>query len=156
MNELRTAALSYAASGILVFPCDETKRPLTENGFKGATYDAETIEAWWAKWPRASIGAPTGSANRVWVLDVDDPKSFEAACQNIGLVLPHTMRAETGKGYHLYFSYDASAPVSNRQKHPKTGWPFAELPGAEVRGEGGYVILPPSVHANGKTYRWAA
>ena len=146
------AALSYAAKNLPVFPCNASnKRPLTEHGFEDASTDPETIRRWWARWPDAMIGMPTGKRSGFWALDIDDPALFEG--QN-SVEIPETRRCDTGKGYHLLFRFDLGAPVTNSQRHPKRGWPFAELPGAEARGEGGYVIVPPSVHPSGKRYAW--
>lgn len=152
---LLNAALDYASKGLPVFPCDpDTKRPFPgSHGFKDATTDEQVIRSWWSDHPGAMIGIPTGKPSGVWVLDVDDPASFEAACP---VQLPQTQRCETGKGYHLYFQYDPASPVTNAQRHRTRGWPFAELPGAETRGDGGYVIVPPSRHPSGRFYRWAS
>jgi hypothetical protein len=152
--DLGAAALAYAAKGLPVFPCNPaTKRPFTAHGFENASNDADTVRAWWNRHPDAMIGIPTGKASKTWVLDVDDPALFEAAC----FELPPTRRCETGKGYHLYFSHDPG--VRNSQVVAKDGkrrWPFSELPGVEVRGEGGYVIAPPSLHPSGRRYAWTA
>ena len=151
--DLLGAALKYAGNGLPVFPCNPaTKAPLVKDGFKDASADADTVRAWWARWPDAMIGVPTGQSSRAWVLDVDDPATFEAACP---FDLPPTRRCETGKGYHLYFEHDPQAPVRNAQRDRK-GWPFTDLPGAEVRGEGGYVIVPPSLHPSGRRYAWSS
>ncbi len=148
---MRTAALAYAGRGIPVFPCRaDNKRPLTEHGFKEASTNQSEVEGWWRRWPDAMIGCPTGSLIGAWVLDIDDPAAFEAACD---LPLPTTRKSVTGKGYHLWFRWDEAEPVRNAQRSAK-GWPFPSLPGAEVRGEGGYVILPPSRHPNGRLYEW--
>jgi putative DNA primase/helicase len=96
------------------------------------------------------VACPTGPEVDAWVLDIDDPVAFEAACT---VTLPATRKSVTGKGYHLWFRWDAAAPMRNAQRSAR-GWPFPKLPGAEVRGEGGYVILPPSLHPNGRTYLW--
>lgn len=147
--DLASAALDYAAQGLPVFPCNPaTKRPLTPNGFRDASRDPATITRWWSQSPRAMIGIPTGEASGFWALDVDDPEAFEAAAPT----LPATRKVMTGKGYHLHFANDPE--VRNAQRHAARGWPFPELPGAEVRGEGGYVIVPPSVHPSGKAYTW--
>lgn len=152
-NILQTAALDHAARGWPVFPCNpETKRPLTKHGFMDASTDPKVIAAWWAKWPRAMIAVPTGEAIGAWVLDVDDPAAFEAGCD---IALPKTRRGNTGKGYHLYFQWDPSHPIINAQKTVK-GWGIPGLPGADVRGQGGYVIVPPSIHPTGKPYAWAS
>lgn len=150
--DLLAAALAYAEDGLPVFPCDAgSKRPLTEHGFTDASLDPATIAAWWKRWPVAMIGMPTGQPSGVWVLDVDDPDVFAASAPN----LPPTREVTTGKGFHLHWRCDAVNTVRNAQRHPRTGWPFSELPGAEVRGEGGYVILPPSRHPSGRFYAWA-
>ncbi len=152
VNELLEKALFYAGKGLSVFPCNaRDKTPLTPKGFHDATVSVDIIRAWWANWPDAMIGMPTGEKTRFWVLDIDDPEAFEAACT---IPLPPTRRVDTGKGYHLYFKYDPAKPVRNAQKHPKRGWPFPTLPGAETRGDGGYVIVPPSIHPNGRQYQW--
>jgi hypothetical protein len=155
-NDLMDAALNYAARGFPVFPCDPaTKRPYTGNGFKDATTDAAAVRSWWTAHPDAMIAFPTGQAIGAWVLDVDDPAAFEAACP---FELPATRRCVTGKGYHLYFGFDPQQEVRNAQIKMVDGerrWPFPNLPGAEVRGNGGYVIVPPSLHPNGKRYSWA-
>lgn len=148
--DLACAALDYAAQGLPVFPCNPAnKRPLTPNGFRDASRDPATITRWWSQSPSAMIGIPTGEASGFWALDVDDPEAFEAAAPT----LPATRKVKTGKGYHLHFANDPE--VRNAQRHATRGWPFPELPGAEVRGEGGYVIVPPSVHPSGKAYTWA-
>ena len=150
-GQLLQAALGYAARGVPVFPCRaDNKRPHTQHGFKEASTKPSQIEAWWQRWPDAMIACPTGSAVGAWVLDIDDPAAFEAACT---LALPSTRKSVTGKGYHLWFRWDHAAPVRNAQRSSR-GWPIPSLPGTEIRGEGGYVILPPSRHPSGRTYRW--
>lgn len=155
MNALLQAALDYAERGVAVFPCNSgDKTPLTKQGFKDASREPREIEAWWRQWPDAMIAAPTGPALGAWVLDIDDEAAFESALAAQGIALPATRSASSGKGRHLYFKWDPSDPIRNTQQHPKRGWPFPDLPGAETRGEGGYIILPPSVHPSGRTYQW--
>lgn len=150
-EQLLQAALAYAAKGVPVFPCRaDNKRPHTQHGFKEASTEASRIVAWWQRWPDAMVACPTGSMIDAWVLDVDDPGLFEATCK---IALPETRKSKTGKGYHLWFRWNEAAPVRNAQRSSK-GWPFPSLPGAEVRGEGGYVILPPSRHPSGRWYEW--
>lgn len=151
--DMLQAALTYARRGRPVFPCDPSnKRPFPgTRGFKDATTDEATICAWWAKYPDAMIGMPTGAASRIWVLDIDAPDLFEANCP---IELPETRRADTGKGYHLYFEFDPERPVYNTQRNKNAPWPMPRLPGAETRGEGGYVIVPPSLHPEGRRYEW--
>lgn len=150
--DIAAAALVYAAKGVPVFPCDAgSKRPLTKHGFADASMDSATVAKWWRRWPDAMIGMPTGRVTGVWVLDVDDPSLFAASAPD----LPQTRKVTTGKGFHLYWRHDPAQAVRNAQRHPRTGWPFPDLPGAETRGDGGYVILPPSRHPTGRLYSWA-
>src|SRR5262245_23819873 len=75
-NDILETALAFAAEGFPVFPChadgELAKRPLTSNGFKGATLSERIINIWWGeRHPGALIGLPTGKAIGCWVLDVD-------------------------------------------------------------------------------------
>ena len=138
-NELQ-AALAYASNGRSVFPARRDKRPLVANGFKAATTDADTIRSWWERWPDAGIATPTGHG---WfALDVDDEQAFARLIAEHE-PLPPTVEVVTPRpGRHLYLR---AAGVSNgRGRLPQ---------GLDVRGLGGYVLLPPSLHENG-VYEW--
>jgi hypothetical protein len=149
------AALEYARKGLPVFPCNTLdKKPLTPHGFKDATTDEAQIRAWWGRWPIAMIGAPTGPASGAWVLDpdVDPVKQLDglAALAQLSTrhgVLPRTLTSITPRGgRHLFFAWDPNIDIRNSES--KIG------PGIDVRGNGGYVCLPPSRSANGGTYQW--
>ena len=62
-------ALRLAQKGNAVFPCDNDKKPFTAHGFKDASTDPDLIRRWWARWPDALIGVPTGI--KFCVVDVD-------------------------------------------------------------------------------------
>ena len=71
-SPIAKAALEYAAHGLPVFPCHPaTKHPLTPQGFKNATTDQQTIDAWWQRASTAMAGMPTGEPSGVIVLDID-------------------------------------------------------------------------------------
>ncbi len=138
---LRGAALAYAGRGVPVFPCvPGGKRPLTHNGFWDATTQARRIEAWWGRWPAANVGVPTGRRSGLLVLDADPRDGgFEslALLERENGPLPETARARTGGGgVHVFFGYPAGETVRN-----SAGMLGA---GLDVRGEGGYVVVPPS------------
>ena len=148
------AAIKYATKyGWAVFPCRrETKRPLTPHGCKDAKKDVGAIQAWWRRWPDASIGIATGKISRLIVIDedVDEDKGLDGI-DSVRMweldhgALPETATAITGRGgYHLYYTYDGD-DIGNRA---------GLLEGVDVRGEGGYVIAPPSVHPRGTLYEW--
>jgi Bifunctional DNA primase/polymerase, N-terminal len=149
------AALEYARKGLPVFPCNPLdKKPLTPHGFKDATIDETRIHAWWGAWPNAMIAAPTGAAMNAWVLDPDiDPvKQLNGPAVLDQLTtqrgpLPPTLTSITPRGgKHKYFAWDPNVEIRNSES--KVG------PGIDVRGNGGYVILPPSRNANGGMYQW--
>src|SRR5262249_13965614 len=149
------AALEYARHGIPVFPTNPLdKKPLTANGFKDATKDEVQIRAWWQKWPNAMIGAPTGPTSGMWVVDLDlDPaKKIDGAATLNQLIaqrgeIPKTLMTITRRGCrHPIFTWDNNTEIRNSAG--KIG------PGIDVRGNGGYVCLPPSRNANGGVYRW--
>lgn len=145
------AAQSYAAYGWPVFPVmPKRKEPLIPTGFKGATSDLDQIAAWWRKWPDANIGAPTGAAMGNWVLDVDVSDGKPGLESLATLVARYgsldTLEVRTGSGgRHLYLGLPEGGAPSR----------VALLPGLDARGEGGYVVLPPSVHATGQKYLWS-
>lgn len=137
-----TAVHALAALGP-VLPCIG-KQPLTSNGVHGATQDAETIDSWLERWPGCNIGLATG---QVVVIDLDGLEG-EQSLSDLQLDvedLPHTLEVRTGNGRHLYFLCDEQ--VGNSVG--KLG------PGIDVRGHGGYVIAPPSLHPDtGQAYRF--
>ncbi len=153
---LATAALWYARRGIKIFPCAKRgKRPLTGvGGFKNASSDLETVSAWWSHEPNANIGCPCGRLNGFVVLDFDckgDPGKTPAQ----GMVTHErlvavqgpftTLATATPSGgrhyYYIVFKNGGFGPPSRPDNYAT--WKDVEL-GIELRGEGGYVLLPPS------------
>ena len=136
------AVLEYVAAGIPVFPCNAGKRPLTSNGFKEATTDQKQIRQWWQRWPAAMIGMPTGRASGIDVIDIDiKPDEGINGLEFLPkwpTMSPIIVETPSG-GRHLYFR--ASDKVRNSTD--------VIAPGIDTRGEGGYVVVPPSANANG-------
>jgi hypothetical protein len=139
------SALALAAKGIAVFPCRcRDKRPATVNGLKDATVDSDQITAWWTERPDFNVAIATGAISKIFVVDVDGPDA-ERELQR--LELPVTTEVTTARGRHLYFKYPGT-PVRNTAG--------AIAPGIDTRGDGGYVLAPPSIHPSGALYRWAS
>lgn len=156
------AALAYAARNWRVFPLHSArdgkcscrddactskgKHPRNSNGCTGATTDTAQIHQWWAQWPDANVGVATGAG--LVVIDIDPrhngDESLGALTQQYG-PFPETPRVLTGGGgQHIYLS--SAVPI--RSSAGKLG------EGIDVRGEGGYVVAPPSVHETGTAYAW--
>lgn len=143
------AALLYAAKGWRVFPVEpKGKKPLITDWPNRATTDEHTIRTWWAKRPDANIGLATGKGSGVFVIDIDGEdgeRSWTQLVTEIPDIPEETLTASTGSGRHLFFKYPPKREVRNRT---------AFRPGLDVRGEGGYVVAPPSVHPSGRLYAW--
>ncbi|MGO3153453.1 MAG: bifunctional DNA primase/polymerase [Galactobacter sp.] len=144
---LPLAAREFAGAGVPVFPCvPGGKRPLTERGFHDATTDPEVVAAWWRRHPAANIGVPTGAVSGVVVVDVDihgPVDGFDAfrRAHNAGLVGGWKILVSTPSGgMHAY--YPATAAPSQRS------WQAARA-GIDFRGDGGYIIVPPSAINSG-------
>ena len=139
---LGRSALALAASGIPVFPCVAGgKRPAVAGGFHAASAEADLARRWWTAMPKANIGMPTGAASGLVVVDVDvhgTVDGYEALerARREGLVDGWVAAVETPSGgLHLHF------PAS-RNAH-QGSWQSARA-GIDFRGDGGYIIVPPS------------
>jgi putative DNA primase/helicase len=168
-----------------VFPCSpKDKRPVIAardggKGFKDATTDETKIRAWWARYPDAVPGMPTGAQTGVWVLDVDE-KPGKHGRDTLGMLedtfgaLPETVETITASGgSHLYFRHPRDGRIiHNRASRLGSGaetWgaggfpevPFSTdtsghliVPDLDIRGDGGYVIVAGAIMADGRRYEW--
>jgi DNA-binding transcriptional ArsR family regulator len=131
-----SAALDYADQGMPVFPCvPEGKAPLTQRGHLDASTDPDQLRAWWRRWPEANIGVPTGERSGILALDVDHPAALDALEDEHGKLTTRTHSTGSG-GMHLLFAYPPCQEIRN-----SAGKLGEHL---DVRGEGGYIIVPPS------------
>ncbi|HEY3180488.1 MAG TPA: bifunctional DNA primase/polymerase, partial [Casimicrobiaceae bacterium] len=162
--DMLASALAYARAGLAVFPihtpdpmgncscgkanCSSSgKHPRTKNGLKAATTNELEIHRFYRDAPDANIGLPCGAVNDIFVLDVDGVEgesSLARLAEQYG-PLSATRKVLTGKGYQLFFKYPGykirtAAPIDRG------------FPGLDSRGDGGYVVAPPSLHHTGKRY----
>lgn len=124
------------------------KHPITKNGLKDASSGQATILKWWKDSPQANVGILTGKISGLVVLDIDPrhggDNSLEQLEQEHGR-LPDTLKVRTGgNGWHYYFKHPG-IEIKNKANI---------LPGLDLRGDGGYVVAPPSLHASQQTYHW--
>ncbi|SJN11185.1 hypothetical protein FM113_11235 [Leucobacter sp. 7(1)] len=139
---LADAAARFAAAGVPVFPCvPGEKRPLVGRGFHDASTDAGQVEEWWSRWPAANIGIPTGAASGVEVVDVDVhqagtgfPAFRDAHREGHATGWAALVRTPSG-GLHAYYPSDPGRVQSSWQ---------AVRAHVDFRGDGGYIIAPPS------------
>jgi len=162
VNVKLEAALAYSRMHWRIFPCysiiegrcscgkpdcgSAAKHPRTKGGFKDATDDETTIRRWWTTWPHANIALATGSGIVVFDIDGQEGKDeFKALVAAHG-ASPATLASQTGRGAHLFYHARPDSPEVRSSAVGKV----------HVRGEGGYVILPPSNHISGNEYKWLA
>ncbi len=136
----------YQSLGWSVFPIRRgTKSPAitTWKPLQTEALDASQIR----QLPWEGVGIVTGRVSGLVVIDVDTASPNEKVRAFLA-ELPGTATVETTKGFHFYFHLsDRSTFIPSR-----TGF----LPGVDIRGEGGYVVAPPSIHPSGEMYVWAA
>lgn len=143
---MRAHALAYAQRrGLRILPLQPNgKLPLTEHGSKDASSDTDVIAAWWTRWPDANVGIATGDG--LVVVDLDGSEGiagWEALERMHGSAA--TLAAATGSGgQHRFYTSAARLPNSAGRlgRH------------IDTRGEGGYIVAPPSIHPNGTPYTW--
>lgn len=145
------AVLRLARRGLRLLPVQARgKRPLVDEWPKRATFDVETLLTWFDQFSGCNWGLATGSESGVFVLDVDGDDGTTAIrqlSQRYGDEWTRTLTVKTARGTHLYFEYPEGRTIRNSA---------AKLaPGLDVRGEGGYVIVPPSIHPSEVQYAWA-
>ncbi len=165
---LAASAALYCRKGLSVIPCcwptpdgrcgcrrghqdhDIGKRPLVDwKTYQEGPAHADQIDEWWTRWPEANIGIVTGAVSGIVVIDADGPKGL-ASLQSLGPI--STWVSKTGReegGLHVFFRHPGpDVRISN------TAGRLPRLPGIDVRGDGGYVIVPPSRHRSGRAYAW--
>jgi hypothetical protein len=149
------AITALTALGWLLLACKPDKSPYTKAGFKSATLDREQLSRSIAKHGDALLGARTGQESGFFVIDidVDEPKGIDGfAWLNEQIKrhgsFPAGPFATTRRGgRHLYFAYPEDRVVKS------TAGKLAR--GVDVRGDGGYVIVPPSQSGGGR-WEWDA
>ena len=103
-----------------------------------------------ARFPNTNWGLACGADSGILAIDIDPTKDgdqsfteFEAAFPD---AVPPTLVAKTGGGgRHLIYAIHASTHIGN-----PTNW----LPGVDIRGKNGYIVVEPSRHVSGGVYEW--
>jgi hypothetical protein len=123
------------------------KHPRFEGWQAAATSDPDQIVRRWRATPYANIGIACGKS-RLLVVDVDPERhgddELRALTEQYG-PLPHTPIALTGGGGEHYY---LGSPGGITNHSPFTG--------IDIRGDGGFVVAPGSIHVSGRTYEWEA
>lgn len=136
-----SAALSYMEEGFCVMPVGKDKKPLIQwKHLQERMSTKSEIQRWWMKTPDANIGIVTGKVSDICVVDIDDRNGAEEFKKLVPGLQPN-VKTPNG-GWHFYFK--------NRDG---LGNAARFLDGVDFRGEGGYIVAPPSIGENGKAYQ---
>lgn len=155
MGAILDAALEYAEAGYSVIPVKRSdKAPYTSNGLADATMNPSTIRNWWSWWPDANVAIVCGKASgNLFAIDVDvKPEKNKhgdfqlESWQVLHGDFPKTVVQRTGSGGYHYFFKAASIDQYKNE--------VDALPGVDIRGEGAYVVVSPSVYEDGRKYEW--
>jgi len=139
-RSIKDAALEYIEEDLSIIPIKPgTKRPCCEwQEFQERAPTEEEVEAWFDAWPNAQIALVTGHVSGVAVIDLDNEDAVQWAKQN--LPRPGALQ-KTGKGWHLLYGTNGTL-IPNRAKIRD---------GVDIRGDGGYILIEPSLHPEHKT-----
>jgi hypothetical protein len=143
-------ALGYLGLGWSVLPLvPGEKRPtMPWQALQHEVPRREVVETWFRDCPTCNVGVVTGGVSGLVVLDVDPKHGGDESVARLEREhgpLPATVEAVTGGGgRHLYFGHPGGL-IRNRA---------AIVPGVDLRGDGGYVVAPPSLHPSGRRYHW--
>jgi hypothetical protein len=171
VTELLTAAVAAAEAGWPVFMLGRSKRPvanceackgatehdpascghLTCHGFYAATTDPERLAAIVAAVPHGQLAVRTGAISGLVGIDVDPAHGGDHSLSDLmaARLVPRTLHVHTGSGgLHLYYCHPG---------HHLPSRPMPNRPGIDIKADGGYLVLPPSIHhRTGRPYQWGA
>jgi hypothetical protein len=136
-------ALQYLRQGYSIIPLKpRSKEPLIpwQEFQKRHATEAE-VRKWFATTPTANIGLVTGQISGVAVVDLDGP---EGISEGRRLGLRSSLVSLTGRGRQLIYKHPGGNVCNAVRKYP----------GIDIRGDGGYICAPPSIHPNGRRYQW--
>jgi KaiC/GvpD/RAD55 family RecA-like ATPase len=136
-------ALKYLSLGLSVIPVSPRgKEPLLPwKEFQQRRASEAEVREWFIRWPDANLGIVSGRVSGVVVVDLDGPEG-QTSAKN--LQMQSSAVSFSGKGKHLWYKHPGSTVENAVRKYP----------GLDIRGDGGYVLVAPSIHPNGSRYRW--
>lgn len=158
LSNLGKAAVWYCENGFDIIPIAEMgKEPFTQvvkHGLRDSFNNPDDARKVWTRWPNLNIAIVCGAVSgNLVVLDFDeddekDVHGFDTLSdwEDEYGELPRTVTAVTGRG-GMHYLYRTDRPIHPSVNHDK---------GVDVRGDGSYIVAPPSIHPNGTAYRWNA
>lgn len=137
----------YPRPGVPKNTPGDGKTPIVKWGeFQWRHPTVEELRAWFDG-ARVNLAIMTGGISNLVVVDADSREGLRWCARHLKYT-PWQVR--TARGFHLYYRHPG-VTVRNRATLDTGAGKIA----VDVRGDGGYVIGPGSVHASGHVYEWA-
>jgi hypothetical protein len=133
-------AMFYRNLGFSVIPVlHKSKKPLVSwKKYQTELPSVEDIKKWFTENPDTNIAVITGRVSGIIVIDVDKAESIPDWLKQI-----NTWTVKTSRGYHFYFKINKDEYI-----------PSVKFESIDLKAEGGYVLLPESVHPDRVIYKW--
>lgn len=144
MNLLQQA-LRYRQLGWSIIPIErKSKLPALKSWkeYQERLPTNQEIQNWFYNLTPLNLAIVTGRISKLVVIDVDT-LSIPLGLTNLNLISPISVK--TGKGKHFYFRLKDNEIIPSRTR---------VFDNVDIRGDGGYIIAPPSIHDSGMQYRW--
>ena len=144
MKDILRAALKYQDIGFSIIPVQKNKKPyISWEKYQKEKAETGLIKEWWNHYPIANVAIVTGEISGLNVVDIDTQKGLDVLNEMLpdSFVTP-TARTPRG-GWHYYC-------LSQNGLGNATGF----IKDCDFRGQGGFIIAPPSIGENGKAYTW--
>jgi hypothetical protein len=135
---VRNEALNYARKGFSVIPIGKDKKPAIEwKKYQSEKASEKQIEEWFKESSELNIGIVTGEISGIVAVDVEAGGNTKD--------LPPTVISKTGGGgWHFLYKHPGREIKNAVRIREKT----------DIRGDRGYIVVPPSLHTSGKRYEW--
>jgi len=149
------AAREYAKCGYSIIPVGKDKRPLVKWGeFQQRRASYSTLEQWFSK--DVNMAVVTGkNSGGLCAIDFDSIEFFEEwfCIPAVREAAKNLVFQESGRGMHVFFKFNE--PLENKKLAfvPAPETPSGRKTVIETRGDGGYILVYPSIHSNGKRYK---
>jgi len=146
-NPLLESALRYLELGFSVIPIiPGQKKPMVKwETFQKQKATKTQVVSWWSATPNANVGIITGEISNLFVVDIDTDEGHQNLLEyGFDTIVTPTVKTPRG-GQHLYFQYPQGTNITIGA---------GKIRGTDFRGNGGYVVAPPSVNGDGTSYEW--
>ena len=140
-EQVLNQALKYLEHGFSVIPVGRDKKPLIQSWaeFQYRRPTKDEVHQWWFELEPVGVAIITGKVSNLVVLDAEKGADVRT------LAIPQTPTVATGGGGKHYYFKHPGRDIQNATRF---------MPLMDIRGDGGYVLAPPSLHVSGNNYEW--